>query len=277
QVVEYDDVMNDQRKVIYEQRADIMDADAVGDVVSDMRAETVNVIVGEACPPNSYPEQWDVAGMKTQLAEILNLEPPIDDWLTEEAIDPELVEERVRTLADEAIEQKAADLDVETWTQVEKSILLQNLDHHWKEHLATLDALRQVVHLRAYAQKTPINEYKQEAFSLFQRMLDAIRVDVTKTIAHARFQMQMPTDLPELPDFITTHFDPFTGEDNSNDMDAGTRGVVRSQLPPLQIAQPQPMELGADPADWEGRVNRNAPCPCGSGNKYKHCHGAVTA
>jgi preprotein translocase subunit SecA len=277
QVVEYDDVMNDQRKVIYEQRADIMDADAVGDVVSDMRAETVNVIVGEACPPNSYPEQWDVAGMKTQLAEILNLEPPIDDWLTEEAIDPELVEERVRTLADEAIEQKAADLDVETWTQVEKSILLQNLDHHWKEHLATLDALRQVVHLRAYAQKTPINEYKQEAFSLFQRMLDAIRVDVTKTIAHARFQMQMPTDLPELPDFITTHFDPFTGEDNSNDMDAGTRGLVRSQLPPLQIAQPQPMELGADPADWEGRVNRNAPCPCGSGNKYKHCHGAVTA
>ncbi|WP_445192985.1 preprotein translocase subunit SecA [Sphingomonas sp. Tas61C01] len=277
QVVEYDDVMNDQRKVIYEQRADIMDADAVGDVVSDMRAETVNVIVGEACPPNSYPEQWDVAGMKTQLAEILNLEPPIDDWLTEEAIDPELVEERVRTLADEAIESKASDLDTETWTQVEKSILLQNLDHHWKEHLATLDALRQVVHLRAYAQKTPINEYKQEAFSLFQRMLDAIRVDVTKTIAHARFQMQMPTDLPELPDFITTHFDPFTGEDNSNDIDGGTRGVVRSQLPPLQIAQPQPIELGVDPADWEGRVNRNAPCPCGSGNKYKHCHGAVTA
>ena len=277
QVVEYDDVMNDQRKVIYEQRADIMDADAVGDVVSDMRAETVNVIVGEACPPNSYPEQWDVAGMKAQLAEILNLEPPIDDWLTEEALDPELVEERVRTLADEAIETKAKDLDVETWTQVEKSILLQNLDHHWKEHLATLDALRQVVHLRAYAQKTPINEYKQEAFSLFQRMLDSIRVDVTKTIAHARFQMQMPTDLPELPDFITTHFDPFTGEDNSNDIDAGTRGIVRSQLPPLQIARPESADLGTDPADWEGRVNRNSPCPCGSGNKYKHCHGAVTA
>ena len=277
QVVEYDDVMNDQRKVIYEQRADIMDADAVSDFVDDMRVETVNVIVGEACPPNSYPEQWNVAGMKEQLAEVLNLHPPIDDWLQEEAMDPEVVEERVREAAEEMVRAKADSLDPETWVQVEKSILLQNLDHHWKEHLATLDALRQVVHLRAYAQKTPINEYKQEAFSLFQRMLDAIRQDVTKTIAHAQFQLQMPTDLPELPDFITTHFDPFTGEDNSADIDAGTLGRITSQLPPMQIPRPNADDIGNDPADWEGRVNRNAPCPCGSGRKYKHCHGAVTA
>lgn len=278
QVVEYDDVMNDQRKVIYEQRADIMDADAVGDVVSDMRTETVNVIVGGACPPNSYPEQWDIAGMKAGLTEILNLDLPVDDWLTEEAIDPEIVEERVREAADAAIATKAAELEPETWTQVEKSILLQNLDHHWKEHLATLDALRQVVHLRAYAQKTPINEYKQEAFSLFQRMLDSIREDVTKTIAHAQFQMQEAPDLPELPDFITTHFDPFTGEDNSNDIDAGTLGRITTQIPPLQMMQPDAEAiLGDNPEHWEGRVNRNAPCPCGSGRKYKHCHGAVTA
>ncbi|MCK8455641.1 preprotein translocase subunit SecA [Sphingomonas faeni] len=275
QVVEYDDVMNEQRKVIYEQRADIMDADTVGDVVTDMRAETVNVIVGDACPPNSYPEQWDVAGMKTRLAEVMNLEPPIDAWLLEESVDPEVIEERVRALADEAIATKAADLDTETWTSVEKSILLQNLDHHWKEHLATLDALRQVVHLRAYAQKTPINEYKQEAFSLFQRMLETIREDVTKTIAHAQFQMQAPVGLPELPDFITTHFDPFTGEDNSNDFDGGTRGHVTSTMPPLQIPQPQEADIGEDPANWEGVVSRNAPCPCGSGRKYKQCHGAV--
>ncbi len=275
QVVEYDDVMNEQRKVIYEQRADIMDADTVGDVVSDMRAETVNVIVGDACPPNSYPEQWDVAGMKTRLAEVMNLEPPIDAWLLEESVDPEVIEERVRAMADEAIAQKSADLDTETWTSVEKSILLQNLDHHWKEHLATLDALRQVVHLRAYAQKTPINEYKQEAFSLFQRMLETIREDVTKTIAHAQFQMQAPVGLPELPDFITTHFDPFTGEDNSNDFDAGTRGHITSTMPPLQIPQPQEADIGEDPANWEGVVSRNAPCPCGSGRKYKQCHGAV--
>ncbi len=275
QVVEYDDVMNEQRKVIYEQRADIMDADTVGDVVTDMRAETVNVIVGDACPPNSYPEQWDVAGMKTRLAEVMNLEPQIDAWLLEESVDPEVIEERVRAMADEAIAQKSADLDVETWTSVEKSILLQNLDHHWKEHLATLDALRQVVHLRAYAQKTPINEYKQEAFSLFQRMLETIREDVTKTIAHAQFQMQAPVGLPELPDFITTHFDPFTGEDNSNDIDAGTRGHITSTMPPLQIPQPQEADIGEDPANWEGVVSRNAPCPCGSGRKYKQCHGAV--
>ncbi|PZO75373.1 MAG: preprotein translocase subunit SecA [Sphingomonas taxi] len=275
QVVEYDDVMNEQRKVIYEQRADIMDADTVGDVVTDMRAETVNVIVGDACPPNSYPEQWDIEGMKTRLAEVLNLKPQIDAWLLEESVDPEVIEERIRAMADEAIAQKSADLDAETWTSVEKSILLQNLDHHWKEHLATLDALRQVVHLRAYAQKTPINEYKQEAFSLFQRMLETIREDVTKTIAHAQFQMQAPVGLPELPDFITTHFDPFTGEDNSNDFDAGTRGHITSTMPPLQIPQPQEADIGEDPANWEGVVSRNAPCPCGSGRKYKQCHGAV--
>ena len=277
QVVEYDDVMNDQRKVIYEQRSDIMDADGVGEMVEDMRAETVNTIVGDACPPNSYPEQWNVEGMKTSLAEVLNLAPPIDDWLKEEAIDPELVEERVRAMADASVKQKAADLSEETWTSVEKSILLQNLDHHWKEHLSTLDALRQVVHLRAYAQKTPINEYKQEAFSLFQRMLDNIRTDVTKTIAFAEFSLQAPPALPDLPDFITTHFDPFTGMDDSADIDAGTMGRVTTQLPPLQIPQPDPTDHGQDPAEWQGVVSRNAPCPCGSGNKYKHCHGAVTA
>ncbi|MDB5707015.1 MAG: preprotein translocase subunit SecA [Sphingomonas bacterium] len=277
QVVEYDDVMNDQRKVIYEQRADIMDADTVGDVVQDMRTELVNAIVGEACPPNSYPEQWDVEGMRAKLAETLALEPPLDDWLKEEAIDPELVEERVREAADAMVAEKAAMLEPEQWIQVEKSILLQNLDHHWKEHLATLDALRQVVHLRAYAQKTPINEYKQEAFSLFERMLGAIREDVTRTIAHAQFQVQEQPQLPELPDFITTHFDPFSGDDDSYDIDAGTRGLITTTLPPLSIPRPENVDMGEDPADWEGKVSRNAPCPCGSGRKYKHCHGAVGA
>jgi preprotein translocase subunit SecA len=275
QVVEYDDVMNDQRKVIYEQRADIMDADTVGDVVTDMRAETVNAIVGDACPPNSYPEQWDIEGMRTKLAEMLNMEPPIDDWLKEEAIDPELVEERVREAADAMVAEKAAALDPETWIQVEKSILLQNLDHHWKEHLATLDALRQVVHLRAYAQKTPLNEYKQEAFSLFERMLGAIREDVTRTISQAEFTMQEAPSLPELPDFITTHFDPFTGYDDSADADAGPSGLITTRLPQLAFARADSDEMGEDPADWEGKVSRNALCPCGSGRKYKHCHGAV--
>jgi preprotein translocase subunit SecA len=277
QVVEYDDVMNDQRKVIYEQRSDIMDAEAVGEVMTDMRHETVNVIVGEACPPNSYPEQWDVEAMKERVAGVLGIEPPIEEWLKEEAIDPELIEERLRTLSDEAVEAKSRELDPETWTQIEKSILLQNLDHHWKEHLATLDALRQVVHLRAYAQKTPINEYKQEAFALFQRMLDSIREDVTRTVAQAQFRLEPPPGLPDLPDFITTHFDPFTGEDDTRDYDAGAAGLIQTQLPPLQSVRPDLPDLGENPEHWEGQVSRNAPCPCGSGRKYKHCHGSVTA
>ncbi|WP_213980987.1 preprotein translocase subunit SecA [Sphingomonas sp. dw_22] len=276
QVVEYDDVMNDQRKVIYEQRADIMDAETVGEVVTDMRAETVNAIVGEACPPNSYPEQWDVEGLKEKVATILNVEAPVDEWIkSEEAIGPEMVEERIREAADALVTAKAADLDPETWTQIEKSILLQNLDHHWKEHLAMLDALRQVVHLRAYAQKTPINEYKHEAFAMFERMLGNIREDVTRTLGFAQFRMQAAPELPELPDFLTTHIDPLTGDDDSADWDGGSMGLVTTRLPQLGIPQPAGDDFGTDPAQWEGLVSRNAPCPCGSGRKYKHCHGAV--
>lgn len=278
QVVEYDDVMNDQRKVIYEQRADIMDADTVGEVVTDMRLETVNSIVGEACPPNSYPEQWDVAGLKEKVAATLGVDAPIDEWIaTEDGIEPEEVEVRVRAMADALVTAKSDELDPETWTQIEKSILLQNLDHHWKEHLAMLDALRQVVHLRAYAQKTPINEYKHEAFAMFERMLANIREDVTRTLAFAQFRMTPPPEFPELPDFLTSHIDPLTGNDDSGDYDGGATGLVFNQLPQMGIPQPSGADLGTDPVQWEGLVSRNAPCPCGSGNKYKHCHGALTA
>ncbi|MHA6722660.1 preprotein translocase subunit SecA [Sphingomonas sp. RS2018] len=276
QVVEYDDVMNDQRKVIYEQRADIMDADTVGDVVIDMRAETVNGIVGDACPIGSYPEQWNVEQLKERSTNLLAVTPEIEAWMEEDAIDPEIVEERIRERADAVVEAKSRELDEQTWTGIEKSILLQNLDHHWKEHLAMLDALRQVVHLRAYAQKTPINEYKQEAFAMFERMLSVIREDVTRTLAYAQFRLAPPPGLPDLPDFITSHIDPFTGEDNSADWDAGTAGLIPQTLPPLSIPQPNAADLGEDPESWRGVVNRNAPCPCGSGNKYKHCHGALT-
>ncbi len=276
QVVEYDDVMNDQRKVIYEQRADIMDAETIGDVVTDMRAETVNAIVGEYCPHGSYPEQWNVEALKEKVLGTLNVEAPVDRWIAEEAqIEPEMVEERIRESADKLVEEKSGELEVETWRQVEKSILLQNLDHHWKEHLAMLDALRQVVHLRAYAQKTPINEYKHEAFAMFERMLGQIREDVTRTLAFAQFRMEPAPELPQLPDFLTTHIDPLTGEDDTYDYDGGAAGLVTTRLPQLGIPQPSAEDLGTDPAQWEGLVSRNAPCPCGSGNKYKHCHGQV--
>ena len=276
QVVEYDDVMNDQRKVIYEQRGDIMDAEAVDDVTVDMRYETINEIVGDACPPNSYPEQWNVEGLKTRIHEIFGLELPVEDWAKEAEIEPEMIEDRVREAADAMMAAKQAELELDMWRQVEKSVLLQSLDHRWKEHLSTLDALRAVIHLRAYAQKTPINEYKREAFALFERMLVLIREDVTKILSHAQFQFEAPPELPKMPDFLTTHIDPLTGEDDSADFDAASMGLVSTRLPPLQIIQPDPEEMmGEDPASWEGVVSRNAPCPCGSGDKYKHCHGAL--
>src|ERR1044072_6743021 len=181
--------MNVQRKVIYEQRADIMDADTVGEVVHDMRAETVNTIVGEAIPPNSYPEQWDMELLRQRVDAVFALAPPFDDWLKEEAVDPEMFVERLQALADAQVDEKSRELPQESWIQVEKEILLQSLDHHWKEHLSMLDALRQVVHLRAYAQKKPIDEYKHEAFAMFERMLGLIREDVTRTLALARFSM----------------------------------------------------------------------------------------
>ena len=285
QVVEYDDVMNDQRKVIYEQRADIMDAETVDDVVEEMRGETISGIVGDACPVGTYPEQWDVEMLRERTRAIFNLEPPFEEWIAEDGIEPEVIAERLTAEADALIAAKVEQVSPETWRSIEKSVLLQSLDEHWKDHLATLDALRQVIHLRAYAQKTPINEYKQEAFALFERMLAAIREDVTRLLANVRFAdpTALPdmAELPQMPDiFQTTHFDPLTGEDDSADIDAGDLGLITTRLPPLQIAQPAFTEevadaLGDDPAAWQGRVSRNAPCPCGSGQKFKHCHGQL--
>ncbi|MCY1671677.1 preprotein translocase subunit SecA [Novosphingobium sp. SL115] len=279
QVVEYDDVMNDQRKVIYEQRADIMDADAVGDVVTDMRHDTVNALVGDACPPGSYPEQWNVEGLKGRVRDVLGLEIPLEEWMQEEAIEPDTVEERIQHLADAHMDGKVTEVDASAWRGLEKSILLERLDHHWKEHLATLDALRQVVFLRAYAQKTPINEYKQEAFGLFERMLDAIREDVTRILMTSEIRMRPAEEfqLPELPDFLTSHIDPFTGENDALPVQpaAGMFGAVSPQAGGALLAgDVAEMTLGggSDPFAGQG-ISRNAPCPCGSGQKYKHCHG----
>jgi len=272
QLVEYDNVMNDQRKVIYDQRSDIMDAEAVDDIIEDMLNDTVNNIVSDHCPEGTYPEQWDVEGLKLKCAMVLGLAPDIDSWLQEDGLGPEMIEDRIAELASARFAEKGAKLDESIWRQVEKSILLQTLDHHWKEHLSTLDALRQVIYLRAYAQKNPVNEYKQEAFGLFERMLSAIREGVTRTIATNDFRAEeelVPQDLPELPDFLTTHIDPFTGEDNSADSDAAALGLVTTKIP-----RPAAGPGGSDPFAGNPDLRRNDPCPCGSGQKYKHCHGA---
>ena len=279
QVVEFDDVMNDQRKVIYEQRAEIMDSERVDDVVVDMRHDTVAGIVGAACPPESYPEQWDVEGLKERVADVLGINPPIDAWMQEDTLDPEIIEERVRAEVDGIMERKMADNDPSIWRQVEKSILLERLDYHWKEHLATLDALRQVVFLRAYAQKQPINEYKQEAFGLFESMLDKLREDITSILLKSELRLAPPPQqaLPDLPDFLTGHIDPLTGLEDSND---GDGSAARAALFGALAGSPQ---AAAGPGGAAGEnpyagmdISRNALCPCGSGNKYKHCHGAAS-
>ena len=273
QVVEFDDVMNDQRKVIYEQRADIMDAESVSDVINDMRAETAAAIVAVNCPQGTYPEQWNVDSLKESIDAVFGLQAPVDDWLQEEAVDPLIITERLQKLADDSMATKLEGVEPGRWGDVEKQILIQTLDHHWKEHLATLDALRQVIHLRSYAQKKPIDEYKQEAFLLFERLLVSIREEVTRVLMRAQVQLE-PAPPPVLPDFITQHLDPFSGDDDTADIDASTGAVLSSV--PFGIIPQQPMpQRDAQGGVAEAPVSRNAPCPCGSGKKYKHCHGQL--
>ncbi|MEO6093758.1 MAG: preprotein translocase subunit SecA [Novosphingobium sp.] len=291
QVVEYDDVMNDQRKVVYEQRSTIMDADAVDDVVTDMRHDTVNALVADACPQGSYPENWNVAGLTERMRDIFAVEPPLQAWMDEDGIEPLVIEERLSDLTDAHMQAKMADTDQAIWRQVEKGVLLDRIDHHWKEHLATLDALRQVVFLRAYAQKTPINEYKQEAFGLFERMLETIREDVTRILSNSDLRMPAfedggfgggfgPGGLPELPDFLTGHFDPFAADFGPGIGASSSAGMpaFAARVPEMAFATGGSVEQGLAPGHdpyAEQNLSRNAPCPCGSGKKYKHCHGAL--
>jgi len=280
QVVQYDDVMNDQRKVIYEQRSEIMDSETVDDVVLDMRHDTIGSIVVTHCPSGSYPEQWNVEGLKEKLEEIFGITPPIDDWLEEDQVEPEMIEERIRTQTDEAMEEKIAQNDPSIWRMVEKDVLLRQLDHHWKEHLATLDALRQVIWMRGIAQKQPINEYKQEAFGLFETMLENLREEVTKLLYKSQLRINHPEPraLPDLPDFLTGHIDPLTGRDDSRDRDGSHRNPeLFGSLAGSPRAASGSGGAATDNAYAWRNISRNAPCPCGSGNKYKHCHGSASA
>jgi preprotein translocase subunit SecA len=237
-----------------------------------MRAETAVSLVTAHCPPGTYPEQWDVEALKESVDLVFGLQPPIGEWLQEEAVEQETLIERLQGLADEAMAAKVAEVDPERWTMVEKNILLQTLDHFWKEHLATLDALRAVIHLRSYAQKKPIDEYKQEAFLLFERLLISIREEVTRVLMRVQVQFEAPPPM-ELPDFITQHIDPLSGEDDTADADPS---ALLSSLGISSLNIPTP-DL---PADENGNavaqpISRNAPCPCGSGKKFKHCHGQL--
>lgn len=267
-LLKYDDVMNDQRKVIFEQRLDLMRDDHVEDTVADMRHQIIDDLVAKHIPENAYPEQWDVDGLHDAVGHVLTLDLPVKDWAKEEGIADDEVKERIKRAADEWMAAKVAKWGPDVMRYVEKSILLQSLDHLWREHLVMLEHLRQVVGLRGYAQRDPLNEYKAEAFALFEGMVAGLREAVTAQLMRVEI-MPQPAENEQLPYMEAHHVDPTTGEDELAPQSlSGTATLASGNTAVVEAAARDPK----NPATW-GKVGRNELCPCGSGKKYKHCHG----
>ncbi|ALA17282.1 MULTISPECIES: preprotein translocase subunit SecA [unclassified Chelatococcus] len=261
-ILKYDNVMNDQRKVVFEQRREFMAAESVRETIDDMRQTVIDDIVARHIPPGAYPEQWDVPGLEESVGRILNLDVPVADWAKEEGIADEEMRERLHKAANEAYAARLEKNTSEVMTYVEKQVLLQTLDHLWREHLVTLDHLRQVIGWRGLAQRDPLNEYKAEAFQLFDGLIDHLREHVTAQLMRVEVMFQPPAEA-ELPPMQAHHLDPLTGEDE----------LALALAPAATETGAQAARDPSDPATW-GKVGRNDPCPCGSGKKYKHCHGA---
>jgi preprotein translocase subunit SecA len=265
-LLKYDNVMNDQRKVIFDQRIGIMKGEEVAETIDDMRHHTIEDLVHKHIPPNSYAEQWDAAGLRERLRESVGIDFPVDDWAKEEGIAEEEIMERVNNEADKHYAGKRERYGQEIMSQVEKTFLLRTLDQLWRDHIITVEQLRQVIHLRATGQRDPLNEYKTEGYNLFSHMVDKLRENVTAQVMRVEVQMRDPSELTQLPEaedlplMQAHHIDPITGEDEISQ--AG-----------LMLAQNKPRIDPNNPKTW-GKVSRNDPCPCGSGKRYKHCHGA---
>ena len=256
QLLKFDDVMNDQRKVIFGQRREIMEADDLAEITQDMRHQVIDDLVTQFMPPKSYADQWDVEGLQAALAENLGLDAPVVDWAAEEGVDDDTIREKLEDLSDDFMARKAVEFGPENMRMIEKQILLETIDSKWREHLLTLEHLRSVVGFRSYAQRDPLNEYKSEAFQLFQNLLDGLRERVTQLLAHVRMR---------------------TAEEQKAIMEE----MARQQAAIAAAAQSvddTPSEPGAfnenDRATW-GNPGRNEACPCGSGKKFKHCHGRI--
>ena len=280
QILKYDDVMNDQRKVIFDQRVDIMAQDDVSDTIIDMRQEVIDELVKRHIPEMVYAEQWNTEGLTKEVQEVFGLDLPIKDWAAEEGIADQEIKERIAKEVNEKAARKAAEIGSENWQQLEKAVLLHTLDHLWREHIVTLDHLRQVIGFRAYGQREPLNEYKSEAFTLFELLLAKLRETTTGQLMHLELAPQEEQTLlqpVELPPMYAHHIDPTTGLDELAMADAALAaeqgfGPGPDKRSPLQIRKSQGDVDPKDPASW-GKVSRNAVCPCGSGKKYKHCHG----
>ena len=274
-ILKYDNVMNDQRKVVFEQRKAFMGEDSVRETIDEMRHGVIDDLVARHIPDGAYPEQWDVAGLKEGAAGLLNLDVPVEAWAKEEGIADEEMRERLRKASDETYGARVEKNSAEVMTYVEKQVLLQSLDHLWREHLVTLDHLRQVIGWRGYAQRDPLNEYKSEAFDLFNELIGHLREQVTGQLMRIEVVFQQPE--PELPPMFAQHLDPATGE-NELELARGS-GSFGGAGPALGYAA---AEMSGDtavlerdphnPTSW-GKVGRNEVCPCGSGKKFKHCHG----
>jgi preprotein translocase subunit SecA len=269
-ILKYDDVMNDQRKVVFEQRRDFMAEEDVRATIDDMRHGVVDDVVAKHIPEGAYPESWDIAGLDADVQRLLAMELPVVDWAKEEGIADEEMRERIKSAADAAYAVRIEKNTPEVMTYVEKQVLLQMLDHLWREHLVTLDHLRQVIGWRGLAQRDPLNEYKQEAFELFDSLITHLREQVTAQLMRVEVMFQ-PPEQQELPPMQVSHIDASTGQDEFQPMDIHAQAAQAlgfSADDPAIAAARDPI----DPSTW-GRVGRNEPCPCGSGKKFKHCHG----
>lgn len=285
-ILKYDDVMNDQRKAIFTERLELMDSEDVAETVAEMRHQVVDDIISKAIPERAYPEQWQVEQLVAAGKTYLNVDLPVEAWTHEEGIDVEDVRERITKIADEFAAAKVARYSPDIMRQVEKSILLQSIDGLWREHLVTLDHLSKVVGWRGLAQRDPLTEYKREAFELFEQMLASLRELVTTQLSHVEIQMRQPT--PPVPNFDgldEIHIDPTTGENDADEDITGTMPRALGPAPSLAAFAAAGAAAGADVIEADPAlrpidpkllvgVSRNAPCPCGSGKKFKHCHGA---
>jgi len=266
-LLKFDDVQNDQRKVVFEQRLELMDAETVSDTVAEMRQEVIDDMVTKHIPETAYAEQWDVKGLREAVQTNLNLDLPVEEWAAEEGIDEEAIRERITAAADKAAADRADRFGPDVMAYVEKTIVLQTLDHLWREHLVNLDHLRSVVGFRGYAQRDPLQEYKQEGFELFQAMLGNLRQAVTAQLMRVELVREAAeAPPPQVPDMFGHHIDGTTGQDDFGE-GAGTVTLAQEVAVSAEDRNPN------DPTTW-GRVGRNEPCPCGSGKKFKHCHGA---
>jgi preprotein translocase subunit SecA len=268
-LLKFDNVMNDQRKVIFDQRVEWMKDEAVNEIVADMRHAAIEDLVSKHVPENAYPEQWDTKGLREELKRILELDLPVDEWAKEEGIADEELLSRLDRRADEHMASKAGQWGADVMRYVEKSILLQSLDHLWREHLVMLEHLRQVIGLRGYGQRDPLNEYKAEAFNLFEAMSTNLREAVTSQLMRVEVRTAPPPEEQANLPYMEAHkIDPSTGEDEMALARAGAETLVRHGITAAAAVERNPN----DPTSW-GKVGRNEVCPCGSGKKYKHCHG----